>query len=409
MMLKALSWTATHPSRVPLTDWVQRLPYPVRNALGRWRSLVSMTVGVGIALSIGMTILAIVSAEMDLLTGDYERSGVGVYVATQGGKLVAELAGDTPGTIQDAHAVLAEVRAWPEVKNAIGTLTWAMTRQPEGPRRRGQPTELVSVIGVDGDPTVVPGMLTLDVGHWIRSSHEIVVGRTLARDKGLHLGDVLRLNGGTFTVVGIGQLHGFSSFGQNSVAYMDYPALLQRAQLGTVLNVIAVQTSDPATVTTRLEDLGGLSSWTPAQLVAQARQASASGITIDWIIIFLTLGIAGLFVNTMLNHSVTERRAEFAVLRAIGFPARWIILTVALEAMTITVAAGILAVAISLAFGMLIDRLVASQYGLDSLYRADPSLFGLIFLMAAALGLVSGVMPARKAASVDPVEVLREV
>ena len=46
---------------------------------------------------------------------------------------------------------------------------------------------------------------------------------------------------------------------------------------------------------------------------------------------------AGLFVNTMLNHSVTERRAEFAVLRAIGFPGIWIVLTVALESLTITV------------------------------------------------------------------------
>ena len=56
-----------------------------------------------------------------------------------------------------------------------------------------------------------------------------------------------------------------------------------------------------------------------------------------------------------------------------------------------------------------VNLAVAAQYGLDSLYRADVSLFLLIFSMAAALGVVSGVLPARKAASVDPVEVLREV
>src|SRR5436305_9377357 len=90
--------------------WQLRLAYPLRNALNRWRSLLSMIVGVGIALSIGMTILAVISAEMDLLTGDYERSGIGVYVSTQGGKIVARLAGDTPGTIQNAGTVLAQAR-----------------------------------------------------------------------------------------------------------------------------------------------------------------------------------------------------------------------------------------------------------------------------------------------------------
>src|ERR671932_492997 len=80
--------------------WLLRLPYPVRNALGRWRTLVSMILGVGIALSIGMTFLAVISASMDLLTGDYARSGVGLYVATEGGKLVQQVAGDSPGSIQ---------------------------------------------------------------------------------------------------------------------------------------------------------------------------------------------------------------------------------------------------------------------------------------------------------------------
>src|SRR4029079_9355139 len=143
------------------------MPYPLRNALGRWRTLVSMMLGVGIALSVGMTILGVISAEMDLLTGDYARSGVGVYVSTQGGKIVARLAGDTPGTIREATNVLAEVRAWPEVRGAIGGVTWTMERQYAGPRRRGEPTELMAVIGVDGDPAYFNGMLVADEGRWL--------------------------------------------------------------------------------------------------------------------------------------------------------------------------------------------------------------------------------------------------
>ena len=371
-----------------------------------------MILGVGIALSIGMTILGVISAEMDLLTGDYARSGIDLYVSTQGGKIVARLAGDTPGTIANGTTVLAQIRGWPEVQTAIGALSTTMQREPPGPRRRGELTELLAVIGVDGQPADVPGMLALDSGRWLRGGNEIVVGRTLARDKGLHLGDTLQLNGSTFTITGVGLLRGFSAFGQNSVVYMDARTLVQRSsQLpsgASSLTMIAVQTSAPDRVAQRIADLGGLASWTPAQLVAEAQAASASGIVIDWILIILTLGVAGLFVNTMLNHSVAERRAEFAVLRAIGFPSSWIVLTVALEALTITVAAGLVAVAISYAFGWLINVTIAAQYGFDSLFRADASLFLLIFGLAAALGVLSGVVPARRAAGVDPVEVLRE-
>jgi ABC-type antimicrobial peptide transport system permease subunit len=389
--------------------WLLRLPYPLRNALGRWRALVSMVLGVGIALSIGMTLLAVISAEMDIITGDYTRSGIGLYVATQGGKIVSILPGDSPGSILNARAALAQVRSWPEVQSAIGAVTSTMSREGDGPRRRGEPAELVSVIGINGDPTLVPGLTVLEAGRWVRGGNEIVIGRTLARGKGLRVGDAVRLNGGAFTIVGIGNLRGFSAFGQSAVAYMEQSALVQRAHLANVVNVIAIQTQQPERVAERLNDLGGLSSWTPEELVQQAQQANASGIAIDWVLIILTLGIAGLFVNTMLNHSVTERRAEFAVLRAIGFPGPWIVLTVALEAVTITVAAGLVAVALSLGMGALINGLVAAQYGLESLYRADSSLFLLIFIMAGTLGVVSGVFPARKAASVDPVEVLREV
>src|SRR5439155_2169568 len=114
--------------------------------------------------------------------------------------------------------------------------------EPAGPRRRGQRTERVSVIGVDGNPLNVPTMLQLDSGRWLRGGNEVVLGRTLAKDKALHVGDSLRMNGATFSVVGVGTLRGFSSFGQNSVAYMDDRTLMQRAQVGNVLNIIAIQT-----------------------------------------------------------------------------------------------------------------------------------------------------------------------
>src|ERR687883_566568 len=102
-------------------------------------------------------------------------------------------------------------KSWPFCP-AIGPLTWTMTREEDGPRRRGEPSEVLSIIGINGDPSVVPGLLVLDAGRWVRGGNEVVVGPTLATGKSLHSGDTLRLNGATFTVVGIGNLRGFSAF-----------------------------------------------------------------------------------------------------------------------------------------------------------------------------------------------------
>ncbi|MBI4506950.1 MAG: hypothetical protein HY691_15580, partial [Chloroflexi bacterium] len=63
--------------QVPATHvtWLLRLPYPVRNVVRRWRGLLGMMLGVGIALGIGMTMLAISSAAIELYTADFRRSG----------------------------------------------------------------------------------------------------------------------------------------------------------------------------------------------------------------------------------------------------------------------------------------------------------------------------------------------
>src|SRR5579875_1792983 len=105
-----------------------RLPYPLRNMIRRWRGMLGMIVGVGIALSIGMTILAVIQAELDQLTGAYQASGASLYVVTHGGSLVALLPGETPGTIKSARQTMAEIRGMPGVRAVVGAMGWTMAR-----------------------------------------------------------------------------------------------------------------------------------------------------------------------------------------------------------------------------------------------------------------------------------------
>jgi putative ABC transport system permease protein len=197
-------------------------------------------------------------------------------------------------------------------------------------------------------------------------------------------------------------------YGSDELAYMEYRALRQRADLGDVVNLVIVDTARPELARERIPELATLAVDSPADLVHQAEKLMETSVVMMNILIGLTMVIAGLFVANMLSRSVTARRVELATLRAIGIPSRTILLLIAGEALFVIVLATVIGVAFSLAMGWLIDAYLAPLYGVESFYAADAQLFLTVLLLALALGLLAGLVPARRATRVDPVEVLRE-
>jgi ABC-type antimicrobial peptide transport system permease subunit len=262
-------------------------------------------------------------------------------------------------------------------------------------------------MGVDGDPARVANALALREGRWLRRANEVVVGWKLSREKNLRVGDTVRLSGRDFTVVGIGKLRG-TGFGGESAAYMDYRAFQQRAGIGSVFSVIIVDTRQPELTRARLEEREALDIFDRAQLVQRAEEVNASAVGVYWVFNLLALSVGALFVSNMLGRSVAERRLDFATLRAIGVPTRTILLLVTSEAVLICGVAGVVGIVISLTMGVWLNTLFAESYGIEFVYSADALTFALVFLMGLALGVASGLLPARQATRVDPVEVLRE-
>jgi ABC-type lipoprotein release transport system permease subunit len=388
--------------------WSHGLPFPVRAVLRRWRRLLGMVVGVGLALGLAMTLMATTRASVDFLAGDYRRSSADLYVHAEGGTLLPILPGEGPGKIEHARNVLTQIRGLPGMQAAVGAITSTVERErADRTRRRDEPTELVSVVGVDGDPTLIPEMVLLRAGRWLRRADDLVVGARLAREKRLALGDTLRLNERDFRIVGIGRLRGVG-WGSDGFAYMEYRELRQRAGLGDVVNLVIVKTDEPNLVRERAPDIGTLTVDSPDSLVRQAEKLMETGVVMQSILIGLTLVIAGLFVASMLGRSVTARRTELATLRAIGIPSRTITLLISGEAMLVIGLATVVGMAFSLTLGSLIDAYLAPMYGIESLYAADAELFLGVSVLALLLGLVAGLVPARRATRVDPIEVLRE-
>ena len=420
--------STAHP--VPVS-WLLSMPYPVRTVIRRWRGLTGMVMGVGIALGIGMLFLGVSKSKVDLYSANFVQVAADLYVVQRGGTLVPILPSDTTGSISKASGVIAQVRAIKEVRSVVGFSLAGLAQELDSGRNADEPAALVTVMGVDGDPSLIDGLLVLKQGRWIRRPDEVMVGTTLAREKHLAVGDALRLSGRTFTIVGIGRLRG-SSFGTEGYAYLDYQALRERSGAPDSMSMMIVDVDAPASrarslnadpapdstsqgapnpvaeVRVRLVTMAPVAAFEPAQLVALAETAMKASYVFSWLMIALTLAIAALFVSSMLGRSVAERRIEFATLRAIGLSARTVLATVAGEAAVIICLAWLFGLLMAWGLGAWTNVVIEQAYGLENMYVADPPLFVALFVVSALVGVAAGLVPARQATAVDPVEVLRD-
>lgn len=98
---------------------------------------------------------------------------------------------------------------------------------------------------------------------------------------------------------------------------------------------------------------------------------------------------------------VDERRSEIGLKMALGAP-RWAILTqILLEAVGLTLIGATLGMFLGMAMGQLLARLEV----LEILFSWK--VFGFALFASLAIGLIFGLKPARRAASMTPIEALK--
>jgi putative ABC transport system permease protein len=100
--------------------------------------------------------------------------------------------------------------------------------------------------------------------------------------------------------------------------------------------------------------------------------------------------------------SVGQRTSEVGLLKALGASERDVLSVFLLEAVMIASSGGVLGLALGLGLASLVERVVPG-IGL----QAPPRYIALAVAVSAIVGVLAGVLPARRAARLNPVEALR--
>lgn len=384
-------------------------------AAHRLRSALS---ALGIAIGIASVILltSIGEGTRRYIVSEFSQFGTNLMAVTPGKAETLGLPGVLGGsthklTLDDA----SEAGRLPGVEAAM-PVVYGTARVEHG--RRGRH---VYVYGVTPD---VPIVWRWDVrvgrfwrrGDVRRGAAEAVLGPTLQRElfgSRAALGELVRIGGRRFRVVGVMEPKGqFLGFDLDDAAYVPVAAAMALFDTDELseLDITVSQAAEIDRVAWRVEERiaerhGGRIDFT---ITTQDQMLEVFGNVMD--IITMAVGAIGgvslvvgaIGILTMMWIAVGERTREIGLIRAVGGARRQVLTLFLVESAVLSLAGGVLGLAIG---GGLRALLRLAVPGLP--VHTPPIYVALALLVSLGTGLAAGILPARRAAALDPVEALR--
>lgn len=386
---------------------------------GRTQSLL-IIVGVGVGVSVIVFMSALLSGLQSNLVNRTLSSQAHIVLLPP--EEIARPQGNNAdeALIQKQAQRLRSIDQWQKIRGQLEKTPEIAAVSPvaSGPAFaiRGDANKSVTLIGIEPEnynrvisltDRIVRGQLRLNAG-------ETVIGTELAKDLGAAVGDKLRLNTSngatdTLTIVGLFDL-GNKGVNERNVyvglrtaqTLLDLPGGVSSIDL-SLHNIYTAET-----VARKIADANGLiaDSWikTNAQFfTALSSQRISSNVIRFFIALSVAFGIASVLVV-----SVVQRSKEIGILRAMGSSRQQILRTFLLQGGIVGLLGSILGTGLASLFLALWRALAKNPDGSPMfMITVEPELMAITAIGASLVGILAALMPARRAANLDPVVAIR--
>ncbi len=264
----------------------------------------------------------------------------------------------------------------------------------------------VIVFGADSG-SFLTDRLVFSAGHMYTTPNQIVIGNETAQQSHLAIGDTLAVHGRKLSVVGIYHI---------GVAYQDSGAFValstsqaisgRQGETTSIAIKLAVGTRPGPEERLLSRRFPGISVIADGE---EATRAGANGQLISkaaLVIAVLALVIGGIGVMNTMLMAVIERRAEFALLSAVGWSGPQIAVRVLIEGVVTTIIGAAIGLLLGvIGAGLLVHVLGAQEFVSPQVTAWD---LGRALLVGVLLGVLGGLYPAWRAAHVSPAHVLAQ-
>ncbi len=231
------------------------------------------------------------------------------------------------------------------------------------------------------------------------------------------LGETIRINGLNFTIIGITTAKGSSGMGSSdSAIYIPLSTGMKQLFGVTYLNSLAVQAASSDVIIQAQNQVGyfllarhKISEPVNADFYIRSSEEmleTISSVTGTFTALLsgvaaISLIVGGIGIMNIMLVTVTERTREIGLRKALGAKRKTIITQFLTESIILTFGGGII--------GIILGIALSYSYSVfnSSVFTISFSSVMLAFLVSVGIGILFGWYPARKAASLQPIEALR--
>lgn len=231
------------------------------------------------------------------------------------------------------------------------------------------------------------------------------------------LGQNIRINGKTFTVIGTTVSKGGTGFNnQDDLVYIPLSTAQKLVFGSSYLTSIALEAKSSEAMTAAQNEVGYLllsrhkitdpaladfSIFSQQDILNTVSSTTSTFTSLLSGVAAISLLVGGIGIMNIMLVTVTERTREIGLRKALGAKKKTIVAQFLVESIILTFTGGFLGIILGIIISLIITKLMSATFIISG-----TSLM-LAFAVSATIGIIFGWYPAKKASDLQPIEALR--